>query len=439
MLRRDFFKTSVATAALLQTSNVFATNTKNIMNENIQKTIKTTIVICGGGFAGLSAAKFLKELNPNLEVTVIEKRSNFMSCPMSNAWLGEVKDITFESLNFDYNSAVNAYSYNFINDTIIDINRNTKTIYTNKNQIRYDYMIMAPGVDYNYKKLFKNNHHKAQESLLKAPPGLKPGSEHLALKRMITRFKGGNFVLTIPHEAYKCPPAPYERACMIANYFKKNKIAGKVIIIDPRTKPAAKPKKFEKAFLDIYPDIIEYKKLSDFKDVDFEKKIITFESFDKKTMDYITEKIKFEEASIIPPNKANELIEIAKIDTYTQGWVKLRQPTFRTQSDEDVYVIGDAQGEYPYPKSGQMANSCAYIVALELTARLANKPFDYKNNMPGNVCYSMITQNKAVSITHSYKFTNKVTVSSVTSNINTATANAAQIWYKGLTSDIFGL
>lgn len=436
MLRRDFFKISLATATLLQTSNIFA-NTSNEKESN--KSIKTTIAICGGGFAGLSAAKFLKELNPHLNVTVIEKRKNFISCPMSNGWLGGVKDITFESLNFDYNSAINAYGYNFVNETIYKINRETKTIYTTNKEIRYDYMILAPGISYNYKKLFNNDIKKANETMIKAPSGLKPGSEHLALKRMITNFKGGNFVLTIPEQAYRCPPAPYERACMIANYFKKNNINGKVIILDPRRKPAAKPKKFEKAFKEFYPDIIDYRKLHNFKDIDFKTKTIKVEYFDKVDLEYKTSEIKFEEASIIPPNKANELIQIANIDTYTQGWAKLRQPTFRTQSDEDVYVIGDAQGEYPYPKSGQMANSCAYIVSKELTARLSNKEFDYKNNMPGNVCYSMITDNKSVSITHSYKFDNKIKVFSETSKIDKITADSSRKWYMGLTSDIFGL
>lgn len=437
MLRRDFFKVSVATAALLQTSNLFAQKPKNITIDS--KLLKTTVAICGGGFAGLSAAKFLKELNPTLDVTLIEQRSNFMSCPLSNGWLGGVKDITYESLNFDYNSAVNAYGYNFINETIVAINRAEKTIQTNNKEIKYDYMIMCPGVDYNYTKLFKKDTKKAQEALLKAPPGLKPGSEHLALKRMITNFKGGNFILTIPSQAYKCPPAPYERACMIANYFKENKIDGKVIVIDPRRKPGAKPKKFVKAFNEIYPNIIEYRKLTSFKDIDFDKKIISVEYFDTKSMDYKKENIPYEEASIIPPNKANKLVEIANIETYTQGWVKLRQPTFRTVSDEDVYVIGDAQGEYPYPKSGQMAYSCAYIVAKELTARMAKKEFNYKENMPGNVCYSMVTSKKSVSITHSYTLDDKVNVSSVTSKINKATADASRNWYHGLTADIFGL
>lgn len=188
-----------------------------------------------------------------------------------------------------------------------------------------------------------------------------------------------------------------------------------------------------------YPNHIEYRNFTSFVDIDFDKKIIYTEKFDKKKIKYIKEEIYYEEASIMPANKANSLVKIASLQTYDNGWVKLRKPTFRSINDEDVYVIGDAQGEYPYPKSAQMANSCAFLVTQELSNRMKSKPFDYKHNMSGNVCYSMITGNKAVSITHSYKYTNKVNVSSSLSNINQQTALATKTWYEGLTNDIFGL
>ena len=142
MLRRNFCKISLFAASVLVSSTLKA----SILNSSN----KTKIVILGGGYAGLSAAKYLKELNPMLDVTLIEKRSNFISCPLSNAWLGGIKGITYVSLNFDYNSSVEKYKYNFINETILDINRKTKEIKTNQQTITYDYMIMALGIDYNY-------------------------------------------------------------------------------------------------------------------------------------------------------------------------------------------------------------------------------------------------------------------------------------------------
>lgn len=434
MIRRDFFKYSFFTAATLTTVNATAA-TKKIDS----KLRKTKVAICGGGFAGLSCAKQLKTLNPNLDVTIIEKRMNFSSCPFSNAWLGDVQNISYEDLNFDYNSAIAKYDYNFVSATISDIDKDKKIITTSSGDIEYEYLIMAVGIDYNYKKLFRRDTKKAKECQIKAPAGLTPGSEHLKLKSMIKNFKGGNFVISIPSQSYRCPPAPYERACMIATYFKKNNIDGKVIIIDPRTKPAAKPERFKQAFKELHGNIIEYKSNTKFKDIDFQTKEIYTESFNKETLEFEKMTIKFEEASIIPPNTANKLIKKAGLATYVNGWAKLRQPTFRSVSHEDVYIIGDSQGEYPYPKSAQMANSCAYLVAEELINRLKGEGYKYKTYLPGNVCYSMVSEDKAVSISHLYKFTDKVHVSSITSEIDTYTADAGRGWYFGLMEDILAI
>ncbi len=431
MIRRDFFKYSFVSAALLTTSNI---NAKQINTS----TIKTKVAICGGGFAGLSCAKHLKELNKDLDVTVIEKRANFSSCPLSNAWLGEALNISYEDLNYDFNSAILKYNYNFINETIKKINKDKKQIITSNHIIEYEYLIMAVGIDYDYEKLFKDI-NKIKECKLKAPAGLKPGSEQLALKRMIKNFKGGNFVISIPNGTYKCPPAPYERACMIANYFKKHNIKAKVIVLDPREKPAAKPKKFLEAFETFYKDIIVYKPYSNFKDIDFKTKKIVYEEFNKEKLEYLTLSLEFEEANIIPPNKANELIKKANLATYENGWAKLRQPTFRSISSEDVYIIGDSQGEYAFPKSAQMANSTAYLVAQELIDRINNKKFNYKENLPGNICYSMITDNKAVSISHLYEYKDTFKANSFTSKIQEDIAIAAQGWYFGLIEDILGI
>lgn len=433
MIRRDFFKYSFLASSFLFPMHSFSMTQKKSLLK------RTKIVICGAGFGGLSTAKYLKELNPLLDITVIEKNKSFVSCPLSNAFLGGVEGFSYDFLSFDYQSAVKKYQYNFINEEILDIKRDIKRVITSTKIVEYDYLVMSLGVDYNYKKLFKRDKEKAKEALLKAPPGLKSGREHLQLKSMIDNFKGGNFILTIPSQQYKCPSAPYERACMIAHYFKNNNIKGKVIIIDPRVKPASKPDVFIKAYTDIYSEYIEYRNLTNFKAVDFDKKVLSVESFDKKLLDYVITELPFEEISIIPPNRANKLYKKAKIKTYAQGWVKLKKPTFRSVSDEDVYIIGDAQGEYPYPKSAQMANSQALIVANELVNRIKDLQFNYKDNMPANVCYSVITNAKAASITHFYEYKEKIEVSSVTSEISQDTFIAAKSWYKGLTDDIFGL
>lgn len=432
MQRRDFLKLSAITASILVVTNIEAKLSKDTLNSS-------NILILGGGFAGLSTAKFLKELNPNLNVTVVEKNPLFISCPLSNAWLGEVANMEYKDLCFDYNSVIIKHKYNFINETILNINRETKEVITQNQTIKYDFLVMTLGIDYNYKKIFRRDKEKAKEVQLKAPAGLKPGSELIKLKRMIKNFKGGNFVLTLPKSSYKCPPAPYERACMIASYFKKNKIDGKVVLIDPRAKPASKAKVYLEAFNGEYKDFIEYKPLVSFKDIDFKTKKIYTKSFDEQKDKYVINEIAFEEASIIPPNRANRLYKKAKIDMYTQGWVKLKQPTYQTVSDKDVYVIGDAQGEYPFPKSAQMASSCAFILAKDIDARIKKQSFDYKKNLPGNVCYSIVTDKKGAWVSHNYKFKDKMIAISETSNLSVESFISAKEWYNGFTNELFGL
>ena len=431
MQRRAFLKLSIITASILVKPNIEASN---LNNQNIKK---TQILVLGGGFAGLSSAKYLKELNPNLDVTVIEKSPVFISCPFSNAWLGGIDDIKYEDLCFDYNSAVLKNNYNFINETIIDINKDKKIVTTSNQIIKYDFLIMTLGIDYNYKKLFRKDKEKIREVTLKAPAGLKPGSELIKLKKMINNFKGGNFIITLPKSSYKCPPAPYERACMIANYFKNNNINGKVILIDPRVKPASKAKVYLEAFNTVYKDFIEYKALTSFKDIDFKTKKISIKSFDELKNKYIVSKIDFEEASIIPPNRANILYKKAKIDMYTQGWIKLRKPTYQTVTDENIYVIGDAQGEYPFPKSAQMASSCAYILAKDIDARIKNQKFDYKKNLPGNICYSIVTNNKGAWVSHNYTYEEKMITISETSSLSKDSFTSAKDWYSGFTKELF--
>jgi len=67
MLRRDFLKYSAITSASLFYSPLCV---------HAQSFSTPHIVICGAGYAGLSVAKYLKELNQNIRITLIEKTSN---------------------------------------------------------------------------------------------------------------------------------------------------------------------------------------------------------------------------------------------------------------------------------------------------------------------------------------------------------------------------
>ena len=59
------------------------------------------MVVVGGGYGGVTVAKYLKKENPNLDVVLIEERPFFMSCPMSSHFLAGLMELT--PLCFSYN------------------------------------------------------------------------------------------------------------------------------------------------------------------------------------------------------------------------------------------------------------------------------------------------------------------------------------------------
>lgn len=441
MNRRDLLKTIALSSAMLSINPVDTLSKELSKDSSTNDNGKIKVIVCGGGFGGLTTAKYLKQFNPNLEVTVIEKNSHFVSCPYSNVWLADANDVTLRDLSFDYLSASAKFGYDFVNETIVDINRDKQLVITDSNTYKYDYLVLSTGIEYDYSKIFKDQ-QKAKKVYTLYPPAMKPGSEHLLLKRKVEEFKGGNFIINVPSGTYRCPPAPYERACMVAYYFKKNNIKGKVILIDPREKPGAKPKGFLSSFRDLYKEYIEYMPTTEIKDINFEEKYLLVDSFDILELDYVSKKIYFEDANIIPNMKPSALVSKAGLKLTQKGWAKLKEPTFQSVSDDKVYVVGDSGG-HPYPKSAHMANSGGYIAAKYLAAKTLNKPFDETKELPANICYSMVNGDpkEGISVHHSvaYDRYNGLSVSAKsTSKRDTQTGETIRNWYEGITKDIFG-
>ncbi len=439
MTRRDLLKglTVIAAGSALPLPLQATPSMKQATQTDISR--KTRVIICGGGFGGLTTARYLKASNPALEVLLIEQNRTFVSCPYSNVWLGGVDNVTLEDLSFDYLSASIRYGYEIIHEVITDIDKDAQTVTTDNQTYHYDYLVLSPGIDYDYSKLFPNA-ATARAVYTHFPPAMKPGSEHLRLKKSVENFKEGIFVITVPSGTYRCPPAPYERACMIAYYFKTHGIKGKVLLLDPREKPATKAKGFLESFNTLYKEYIEYIPTAEIKDIDVAKKILQIETFNHKTLSYTPRSISFAYANIIPPMKPAKLIDIAGLECNESGWVKLKAPGFQTVTHDKIYVLGDAGG-HPFPKSGHMANSCGHVVAKELAARTLGKRFDIAAHLPGNICYSMVngSPKEGIWVSHSISFSKKEGLKATSESMvqrNKQTGNAIASWYHGIMSDM---
>lgn len=358
------------------------------------------IVICGGGWGGLSAARHLRDRIPDADVIVLERNPFFWSCPMSNKWLIDVVDTQF--LMHDMFAPARKYGYTLVQTEIIGIERDRKQVRTTQGTVDYDYLILAGGIRNAYDAWFGDDRAAAEYTRQHFPSAYTPSSEHLALKNKLKDFKGGTIVMTLPPPPHRCPPSPYERACLMAWHIKVNKIPGKILILDPKPKIAPIGAGYKAAFEELYPDIITHVPNAKVKEVDHYNKRIMTEAGD----------FDFDDAVLMPPHQASDMVWHADLIAQTPegkptGWADMHPRLFTANSDDNVYIIGDSMGPIAesfghYPKSGHVANVVARIAADNIAERVAGK--EVVAQLPDNLCYMLVNGDprEAISVEFTY-------------------------------------
>lgn len=408
MKRRDLFKLAgvAAAVAVAPTSTLIAdTKIKATQNRRSGK----TVLIIGAGFGGLTVAKELRKKDKSIEVTIIEKKDIFMSCPFSNSYLGGLDDVNLDTLTHDYYSASTKHGYSFVQAEVTEIDRKKRHVTTTNGDFTYDILVLSPGIAYDWKKQFPTwSKEKVADVAHSCPAALMPGSEHLALKRQLENMDDGNVIIIPPAEGkYRCPPAPFERTSMIANYMKNEGIKGKVIVLDTRDGKFSKGAAFKESWNDIFPDIIEYKGLTEIIDVDTKAKVVTYKEYkNAKDYDGVTKTLKYEVCNLIPINKCSPVIKMAGVEVNQSGYAAMDGYSFRSKTDKNIYVVGDAVS-HKIPPSGQTAIWGAKRAADQISNQVNGRASDFKKDLPAkaaNVCYSMVggKPEEAIMVTHTF-------------------------------------
>ncbi len=405
MNRRDTFKLAGVAAAAAALPSMAAASEKAS-----NKTTGKSVVVIGAGFGGLTIAKALRKADKNIDVTVIEKRAMHMACPLSNGLLGGLDNMSLSMFVGDYAQPATKYDYEFINSEVVSIDRAAKTVTTSTaGTVGYDILVLSPGIDYDYAKQFPKWDAKKTAAVAAAcPAALMPGNEHIALKRQLDNMDDGNVFIIPPVKGkYRCPPAPYERTAMIANYLKNEGIKGKVIVLDTRNGKFAKGKAFKESWNDLFADYIEYKGLTEVTDIDPAAKTITYTEFaNEDDEEGVTKTEKYEVCNLMPINKCSPVIAMAGIDHNAAGYAAMDGYSFRSKTDDSIYVIGDAV-THAIPPSGQTAIWGAHRAAGQIVAQLNGKVADPKEGLPAkaaNVCFSMVggKPEEAIMVTHTF-------------------------------------
>ena len=348
------------------------------------------VVVIGGGYGGATAAKYLQEWGGGaIEVVLIERDREFYSCPISNLVLGGVQKIDYIKRGY---GGLRERGILVLNDEVTKIDPVKQVVSMRKiADMRYDRLIVSPGVDFNFGAVAGLN-AEAQKVVLHS---WKAGAQTIALRAQLEAMpNGGVYVLTVPKAPYRCPPGPYERAGQIANYFKREKPRSKVLVLDANPNITSKKGLFMKVWGEQYKGIITYTPNMVVNELDLKGKTLMTE---------VGDKIKGDVLNVVPPHGAGNIAKASGLVNMNNLWCGVDWVTMESTAHKNIHVLGDATFSAPgMPKSGHMANQHGKAAAAAIV-EIMNGRTPSPVTM-ANTCYSFVDQTNVVHVASVHQF-----------------------------------
>lgn len=423
MNRRNFNKLLVSSITLSFTA------CSSITNVSLPKD-KKRVVVVGGGFGGATAAKYIKKFSPETEVILIEQNKEYYTCPFGNTVIAGMNDIDY--IKYNYETLKSKYKIEVIHKKVKKIDGSINSvILEDGTKLAYNRAVVSPGIDFKYEKGYEKG------SEMYAPHAYKAGAQTSLLREQLETMRdGGTFVMVVPKNPFRCPPGPYERVSLVANYLKNKKPNSKIIILDQKNK-FSKQGLFQEGWEKLYEDMIEW------RSEEFGGKVLMVDP-KKLTVTTEDEVIKADVLNYIPAQKAGQLAFDSGL--VENDWCPINTKTFESRLVKNVHVIGDAAIATKMPKSGFSANSQAKIAALQITRLLKNKAVVNPPKL-ANTCYSLIAPNYGITVAAVYEaHENEIKTVPKAGGLSpmgaddtfrALEAEYAVGWYKNQTADIF--
>jgi sulfide dehydrogenase [flavocytochrome c] flavoprotein chain len=392
---------------------------------------KAQVVVIGGGIGGATVAKYLATSTATLDVTLVEPKQLYTTCFFSNLYLAGVRSL--ESLTHDYETLARQYGIKVIHDAAAAIDPVAKKVaLAGGAKLSYDRAVVAPGIAFKYGAI--EGYDEAATQII--PHAWNAGPQTELLRRQLESMEdGGVFVIVAPPDPFRCPPGPYERASLVAYYFKQFKPRAKILILDAKD-TFFEQDLFEDGWNRHYPGMIEWlpgQFTGGIKSVDVKTRAIRTagETFNASV------------ANIIPAQVAGELAQRAGLADQS-GWCPIDPMTFESKLQPGIHVIGDATSAGDMPKSAFVANSqakaCAFAIAAALTGSDQIAPHLF------NTCFTLLAPNDAVSDAIVFKpQAGSIKITDIffsplgeSGEARRQAAHQADGWYAAFTNDVFG-
>jgi len=346
------------------------------------------VVVVGGGFGGATAAKYLALWGKGkVQVTLVDASPQHISCILSN--LVVTGALGMADITIGLGTLASKYGIKVVVGRATEVNPLAKTVSVSTTggtvPLPYDHLILAPGIDF----VTPAGNYDATLT----PHAWVAGPQTTLLKSQVAGLKKrGVFLMNIPKAPYRCPPGPYERACVIADYIKRKKLGGKVIVCDANPGITAEPVGFGNAFSKTFKGIVEY------------MPNCTVLSVNSASKTFVTSlgNISGQVANYLPDMKAGALVSAAGLVDAGARWAPVDPLSYGSIRHPDIHVIGDSQAT-AQPKSGTMANAQAKVCADAILRAIEGQAPD-PVPVTMSACYSPITSRNASWLTASYQY-----------------------------------
>jgi len=391
------------------------------------------VVVVGGGFAGATCARALRQADPRIAVTLIEADATFTACPFSNAVIGGLRELTAQQFTYE-RVAADGLVVRRATATAVDAAARVVTC-ADGTRLPYERLVLAPGIDIRWGALPGYDEAAAAQM----PHAWRAGEQTLLLRRQLEAMDdGGLVVISAPANPFRCPPGPYERASLIAHYLKTKKPKSKLIVLDAKD-AFSKQRLFQAAWAELYPGLLEWVPLSKGGNVI---------SVEPTTRTLVTDfgRHQANVANVIPPQKAGRIADAAGVADRT-GWCPIDPVTFESRLQPRIHVIGDASIAGAMPKSAFAANAqaktCAAAVARLLVGGVPSTPKLI------NTCYSLVAPDYGISIAGVYQPSPNgqlvdvpgaggISPADAPRATRAAEAVLAEAWFRTITGEVFG-
>jgi NADPH-dependent 2,4-dienoyl-CoA reductase/sulfur reductase-like enzyme len=388
------------------------------------------VVVIGGGFGGSATARAVKQLAPEINVTLVARDKTFTCCPGSNTVIGGFGRIEDQVVGYD---ALVKDGIRLVTGRADAVDPETRRVrMADGTVLPYDKLVLSPGIGF----IWDEVEGVSAETQGAVPHAWQAGEQTVLLRRQLEAMEdGGVFALVAPVGPLRCPPAVGERVSLVAHYFKTHKPKSKIVVFDSKSKFALQ-ELFEEAWAELYPDMIEYRLAES-------DGIVRAIDPETRTVSTDFDDVEANVVNFIPRQHAAGIAQVAADET---GWCPVDPATFASTRVPHIHVIGDAAFAPPLPKAAATAVSVSETCAQAVVRDLGQGTVDTPRWHAG--CFSLAAPRHGFEASTDFILTDghvgideatmQRSLLGASAEDRQAGAEKAELWLRGIMSHVWG-